>query len=252
MKIDKLEFERRRPHLPERAVYEQCLDFKVSLLRTDLNLDEVVRLRKSAFDRHYSRVAGHKSNEFGLPERKDTQAGSVLLLARAKADESLLGSLRIESNIERPLSAEHEIDLPASIKGRPIAVVTRFSVVNGHRGIGVFSALSKALYLYCVAKQICAVVLFTAIPALERFYADRGFSPLAAGGREYVLKEYPGMSFSAYVCVLDELRSVLSVKSDKKLYDFFFEKFHPDIEIFNSVASFYEIRRTSDMPASFG
>jgi hypothetical protein len=251
MKIESLGLERRRRHSPERDQYVQYLPFKVSVLRTDARLEEAIELRKDAYDRHYSNVAGIESVHFGEIETRDVQTGNVILLATSKATGELVGSVRVETNNHRPLAVEHQVDLPVDLKGRPLAVVSRFSVVNGKEGLGVFSALGKAMYLFCVAKQIHVVLLYIAIDSLERFYPRFGFERVGSRDSKIQFEEYPGMQFSAYVWRLTTLHEKMrDARLSRTYYDFLFEKMHPDIEIFSSVASIHEVRRTTDQPAA--
>jgi hypothetical protein len=213
LKVEVVGLDRRRRHSLERNMFVQTLPFTVSLVRTDAKLNGAVALRKVSFNRHYSNIVGHDSNSFGEAERKDVQAGTVLLIATSKIDGSVVGSLRIETNLLRPFSLEHEVSLPDGLKGRPLALVTRFSVVNGREGIGVFLGLGKAMYLYCLAKQIQVVLMFTAFDSLQRLYLKFGFRPIDQKTGKFQLNEYPNLALSGFYCDLSHLRTRMQAQS---------------------------------------
>jgi hypothetical protein len=247
MKIDKLEFDRRRPQAIERAAFLEKLDFRIKLLRNDQRLEDAIRVRHDVFNRHHADVEGGELETFNQIERKDIQAGCVLLVAESKLDNSILGSVRIETNTNRPLSIEHEVPLPESIRGRHLAILSRMSVVGGLSGKNVFFALSKAIYLYCLAKQINSALLCCPVDSLSRMYSRFGWTHLYGVSERYKLNENPKLTFSILHWHIELLRGVLKEISGKRAHDFLFEKFHPDIEIFSSVSSVHDVRRLADV-----
>jgi hypothetical protein len=252
MKIDKLEFDRRRPHALERQSYLENLDFKVRLLRDDQKLKSAMQLRKAVFTRHHSSAIGEHLASLDSHDKKDTQSGSTLFIAEAKADGAIVGSVRIQTNAHRPLSVEHEVPLPKIMRGRHLAMLSRMSIASGNAGKDVFLGLGKAIYLYCVAKQIHTVFLSTPVNSLNRMYPRFAWKNISDVHEKYSFQNDPGLEFSVFYWDIATLKVCMKTGAANRVYDFIFEKYHPDVEVFTSVASWYDVRRSDDRSENIG
>jgi hypothetical protein len=246
MKIDKLEFDRRRPHLPERAAFIEYLNFRIRLLRDGQMLQGAMQVRKEVFTRHHLHTLGAKAAALSFHDHKDTQSGSTLFVAESKTSGAVLGSVRIQTNANRPLALEHDIVLPETMRGRHLAILSRMSIVSGNAGKDVFLGLGKAIYLYCVAKQIHTVFLSSPVKSLTRMYPKFAWRDISQNGEKFSFLTDPGLEFSIFYWDIATLKNSMRLAVSARVYEFIFEKYHPDMEVFTSIASLYDVRRHDD------
>ncbi len=94
---------------------QRRLSFTVKIVHTEDELRRAVQVRYEAYARHGHPLAEHLKE----PESGDRDRGTVVLLARAKIDGAPLGTMRIQTNVFRPLTIEQSVDLPAALQVAP-------------------------------------------------------------------------------------------------------------------------------------
>lgn len=201
------------------------LPFTVRLVRNDVELRKAVQIRHAAYARHLPTFA----QTLLKPEEHDAERGTVVLLAESKLDGSALGTMRIQTNLFKPLGLEQSVTLPAWLKAQPLAEATRLGVTEERIGRLVKSVLFKAFYLYCQRNGIEWMVVTGRFP-LDRMYERLLFDEV-----------YPGMGFVPLSHVGNLPHRIMSLEVAKveprwgaakhPLYEFFFHTTHEDIDV---------------------
>lgn len=145
-------------------------------IRPALDADTLRRaaaLRQEAYGRHLPEF----SAALGEPEREDTLPGVALFVAESRLDDSILGSVRIHTNLFAPLPLEKSVALPASLARARLAEGTRLCVARDRPGNMVKALLCKAYYQFCAQEGIEHFMLVGRAP-LDRQYEGMGFSDL--------------------------------------------------------------------------
>lgn len=88
------------------------------------------------------------------PEAEDLKSDVLVLLAERKFDAQPLGSLRLQSNVKRPLRLEGETPLLAEFSNRRLVESTRLGVELGTASKVVTAALIKAAYEICHGSRV--------------------------------------------------------------------------------------------------
>lgn len=215
----------------------QSLPVSVRVVRTEEHLGKAVSVRAEAFSRHYPLLR----NRLLEPEAEDRQRGNVVLLAENKLTGSPEGSLRIETNLLKPIEFETALPLPERFAGKALAEVRRLSVRAGASSRIVKYALFKALYRYCFATQI-DFMMVTAKPPVDKDYTRLGFEEVFEA---QTLIRYPSQSDGYFRLLYMDIASVEGRwrASRHPLHAFMFEVHHPDIEVFASVQSMWATPR---------
>jgi hypothetical protein len=161
----------------------QRLPFTVRVAHSERQIRQAVEIRHAAYARHVPALA----ERLKAPEPLDRDVGATVLLAESKLDGAPLGTMRIETNAERPLAIEQSIALPASLRRRRLAEATRLGICGRSIGRMVKTMLFKAFYQYCRQAGVDWMVIGARSP-LDRQYESllfrdvfpgRGFVPLA-------------------------------------------------------------------------
>lgn len=206
------------------------LPFTIRLVRTDDQLARAVNVRTIAYSKHLPSLA----RALGNAESEDGDRESIVLLAESKETLAPVGTLRIHTNIHSPTEFERELVLPQRFQGHSIAHVSRLGVVGGKPGAQVKLALFKALYRYCLARQI-EWIMVTGIPPRDRDYVNLQFEDVFADGRMVTLPSSMGIPtrLLAFNVRTAEQRWR---ETNHPLYDFMCNQIHEDIRIFDSVS----------------
>ncbi|VVE45367.1 hypothetical protein PCO31110_04435 [Pandoraea communis] len=147
------------------AMREERLPFIVTIAGDEATLRDAAAMRQAAYGRHLPELAATLSE----PEASDREPGSIVLVARARLDGAVLGTMRIQTNRYQTLHLEDSAPLPSWLGNAALAEATRLGVVAGPVGRVVKTALFKAFYQYCVLSNIDWMVI-TARPPLHRQY----------------------------------------------------------------------------------
>jgi len=151
-----------------------------------------------------------------------------VLLAESKLDGEAVGTLRIQTNLFRPLSVESAVALPRRFAGCRLAEATRLGVQQGRIGYMVRIALFKAFYMQCVKAGVDYMVIGGRAP-LDRMYEALLFSDVLPGGTMVPLPyagNIPHRIMSFEVDTAEERWRAAS----HPLYEFVFATSHPDID----------------------
>lgn len=179
-----------------KVVISELLPFTVSLVQDAQALRAAVQIRQSAYARHLPDVA----KSMDEAEDWDFGEGTVVLVARSKADGSPVGTMRLHTNEFAPLPLEQSFKLPDEFGGNRMVEATRFAVTAERTSQLVKTALFKACYLHSKAIGADRIVL-TARSPLDRMYTrllftdvdeSAGFVPMAhvAGIPHRVMHQY--------------------------------------------------------------
>ncbi|AMP04726.1 hypothetical protein CPter91_2364 [Collimonas pratensis] len=169
------------------AQREQRLPFTIRIVRDEQALQKAVGIRHAAYSRHLPELA-RNLQQF---EQADLADDTIILLAESKFDGSSLGTMRIQTNHDRPLVLEQSVTLPAWLQGRHLAEATRLGVASGQIGKMVKTLLFKAYFLYCVENGIDWMVI-TARSPLDRQYDALLFQDVFSGG-QFIPMQHVGM-----------------------------------------------------------
>lgn len=221
----------------------ELLPFRITLARTEAQLRRAVSVRASAFGRKSLELA----TALGEPEPADRSADSVVIIAEDKVTGDPIGTMRIASNLQRPMDIEAYDDLPDALVGRRIARAERLGVTTRRNASLVKVALFKALHRYCLALQIEWIVV-QVTPPRDKDYRALGFFEIL-----------PDVNFESFI--LPGTRQIclaLNAESaerrfhavDHMLYRFMFATWHPDIDVFSSVRGEWARPREDDRSVS--
>ena len=89
-----------------------------------------------------------------MPEAEDLKSDVLVLLAERKFDAQPIGSLRLQSNVKRPLRLEGEAPLLAEFSNSRLVESTRLGVEVGVLSKVVTAALIKAAYEICRGAEV--------------------------------------------------------------------------------------------------
>ena len=220
------------------------LPFTVKLVRTNQQLTQAVHIRSEAYTRHLPSF-GHFLKE---PEKLDRSGDAIVLLAEGKADHAPLGTMRVQTNFENPLTLETSIELPDRFRNRAAAGVSRLAVKAGPRGRLVKLALFKALHRYCLAKQV-EWILIGARPPLDETYSELGFTDVFEDAKPRPLAS-AAMQPHRIMCFEVFTAERRWHEISHPLYLFMGQRYHPDIEIFSSVNNMWSRPRKTASPPS--
>ena len=121
------------------------LSFTVRVVTTPKDLEKAVEVRSSAYSRHMPSLG----LSLKTPEAEDLKSDVLVLLAERKFDGQPVGSLRLQSNVKRPLRLEGEAALLEAFSERRLVESTRLGVDLGATSKLVTAALIKATYEIC-------------------------------------------------------------------------------------------------------
>lgn len=213
----------RRPYsVPIRAT--ESLPFLVRFVDSPQDLRNAVEIRSSAFMRHVPGLGAALRD----PESDDHRADVLLLIAERKADRRVLGSMRLQPNINRPLRLEGELSLPESYRNRRLVEFMRLGIENGDAGSMVRPALAKAGY------EICHAASFDFIFAAGRHSTSQIYRSMLFDdvfpNATVALSYADNMEHSIFALPIQDADRRWR-ESGHGLYDFMATTAHPDIRI---------------------
>lgn len=187
------------------------------------DLKRAIDLRHLAYARHMPEFA----QALKAPEQDDLADGVVVLIAESKLDGSVIGTLRIQTNLQAPLNMEQSLVLPVWLAGKTSAEVRRLAVAPGSSGRLVKMALLKAVYLYCVQQDLDWILVAARSP-LDRMYEQLTLEDVLDGKTFIPLPRENNVAHRVLGARISELPSRFAAVRHP-LHDFFFVKRHPDI-----------------------
>lgn len=138
---------------------------------------DACRVRSAAYGHHNPELGPR----FGEVEELDQADGTVVLLCRHRSTGECLGTTRIQTSASCPLLLESSLRLPAWLRNRARAQISRLAVMPGASRM-VKLLLMKACYQYCLATQIRWLVIGARSAALIRNYRSLGFKDVFEPG----------------------------------------------------------------------
>jgi len=202
---------------------QEYLPFTIRRVSNQADMAKAIDLRHLAYSRHMPGFA----EALKIPEQDDLTDAAVVLIAESKLDGSVIGTVRIQTNLTAPLNMEQSIMLPVFFKGKTLAEVRRLAVAPGNPGRLVKMVLLKAVYQYCQTNHLDWILVAARRP-LDRTYEQltledvldgRTFIPLPRENN--VPHRVLGLETVAFH---DRLVAV-----KHPLLNFFFHTVHPDI-----------------------
>jgi hypothetical protein len=206
------------------AETSEMLPFKVRLVDTTKDLDRAVEIRSSAYSRHVPSV-GRALRE---AEADDHRSDVLLMIAERKADRRVLGSVRMQPNLNQPLRIEGEANLPEMFHDRRLIEFMRLGVENGISGLLVTSALVKAGYEICHAAGI-EFVLVAGRRSVATIYRSMCFDDVLDGGT-VPLSYADRLQHGIFSMPIEDADNRWKSRGHA-LYDFMARTEHPDIDI---------------------
>jgi hypothetical protein len=219
---------------------EQRLSFTVRIVRTEDDLRRAVQVRHDAYARHSHPLAPHLRE----PEPYDRERGTVVLLAQAKSDGAALGTMRIQTNVFRPLTLEQSVELPAALRRSRLATANRLATCGGRRAEGVKVILFKALCEFCVRAGIDWAVV-AAHPPIDRQYETLLFEDLFPG-RDLIPLQQAANLPHRILAMKVALAERLWREHEHPLYALFFETRCPDLDLSDYLLAFTKASAGAD------
>ncbi len=202
---------------------QEYLPFTVRQISSPEDLARAIDLRHLAYARHMPEFA----QALKTPEQDDLVKGVMVLIAESKLDGSVIGTVRIQTNVEAPLNMEQSLALPTRFSGQTIAEVRRLAVAPGTSGRLVKMALLKAVYLYCVTQDLDWILVAARSP-LDRMYEQLTLEDVLDGGTFIPLPRDNNVAHRVLGARIAELPARFTAVGHP-LHDFFFVMQHPDI-----------------------
>ncbi|MBV8029929.1 MAG: hypothetical protein JO035_00315 [Betaproteobacteria bacterium] len=202
---------------------EQRLPFTIRVAGTEEQLQRAVDVRYRAYGRHVPVFA----EKLRAPEAMDRASGCVVLLAESRLDGEPLGTMRIQTNRDRPLPLE-SLGLPDWLQNRRLAQASRLGVETGRMGTVVKTALFKAYYLFCRQASIEWAVI-AGRPPLDRMYEALCFQDVFPG--ELIPLPFAGNLPHRIMAVEVDTLAEQWQAAGHRLHEFFFATRHDDIDL---------------------
>lgn len=201
------------------------LPFTIRFARSEEDIQKAVSIRHSAYARHVPSLAERLKE----PEPMDFEDGVSVLLAESKLDGRPLGTIRLQTNMFRPLALEGTVTLPDRFKGAVLVEATRLGVTQEKVGRVVTTLLFKAYLMHCFHERIDWMVIAARSPMDKRYEAllmedvfpDLGYIPMKHASN------IPHRVMSLNMATLKERWNSVN----HPLYGLFFHTNHPDIDV---------------------
>ena len=199
------------------------LPFTVRVVTTPQDLAKAVEVRSSAYARHMPSLG----QILRTPEAEDLKSDVLVLLAERKLDAQPLGTLRLQSNVIRPLRLEGEAPLLASFTGNRLVESTRLGVDLGGTSKMVTAALVKATYEICYTTA-ADFNITGGRRSMVQFFRALQYDELEGG--PFPISFGNDIPHWIFVMPVREFEARLRA-AQHWYYDFMSKTEHPDIEI---------------------
>ncbi len=214
--------------------------YRISLVRTPDQLDAVVAVRREAYGSRLQALA----DQVGRPEDFDFNHDAVILLLEDRISGRPLATTRLNTG-KSLLPIMADMELPSFITDNPIGYVSRMAIVGeAMKKPEIRLLMDKAICQLCWARQIRNMLIFAVVPR-QRIFMSRGFKDIF----EDRLPRHP--AFLNGVPIRALMLEVVALErhwreAQHPAYEFFFNTFHPEIEIFSSITSIRRRARRDD------
>ena len=217
------------------------LPFSIRFVKDEADMQKAVFIRHSAYARHVPGLAERLKES----EPQDFEDGVLVLLAESKLDGRPLGTMRLQTNLLRPLPLEGSVELPAQFNGCILAEATRLGVTQEKVGRVVKTLLFKAFYMHCLNVGIDWMVI-TARSPLDRHYESLLFEDVFPSHGYIPMKhvgDIPHRVFAHEIATAGERWAEVA----HPLYDLYFRTYHPDIDVGQQVKLPTYLQELEDM-----
>jgi hypothetical protein len=214
-----------RPYAVSPSVI-QPLHFTIRLAEGAEDLERIAEQRAQAYSRHQPDLVERMS--LSKPEKDDFREDAVVIVAESKESGDVLGSMRLTTNIHKPLRFETEFDLPERFHDRVLLEAGRMTACSGSEGRMVVPALLKTAFEASFYAGVDYLLLIARRP-IDRMYRSLGFKDLF-DGRLVVTSAQPGVPVTLFHTDIAGSEAILQ-NTSQQYYSFFAETDHPDILI---------------------
>jgi hypothetical protein len=208
------------------ALETQPLPFRMRIAKSPEDIQRVCRHRGEAYARHQPDLVQRLS--LHEPEADDLRDDVVLVMAESHEDGSILGSLRLSTNINTPLRFEKEFELPQRFQKGALMEAGRMVTQNGPLGRMVVPALIKVTSEVSYRVGADFVLLIARAP-LDRMYKAWQFEDLY-NGEKVVTSAQPGVPVTLFFMDIAQVDHRLRT-ANCPIYHFMAETHHPDIDL---------------------
>lgn len=217
---------RTHTHLPTGTRPSMPLPFVVRPATSPDDLRQVTQLRSEAYGRHLPGFA----TGLRAVEDADRSPGVLVLLAQSKVDGRAVGTVRLQTDLERALPVEASVMLPDWLRvDGPRIEATRLGVEASECGALARNALLKASYLYAVAAGASWIVA-TARPPLDRLYESLLFRDVFEDGALVPMRHVGDLPHRVMALPVLEARALFAARRHP-LAAYFLDTEHPDLVI---------------------
>lgn len=218
----------------------QSLPFTVRLASSQGDIEKVCLQRAQAYARHQPDLVSRLT--LSRPEPEDLRDDVVILMAESKESGEVVGTLRLQTNLNRPLRFETELPLPERFRGKHLLEAGRMTVRNGPEGRMVLPALVKAAFEISYRTGIDFSLLIGRAP-IDRIYHAMQFQDVF-DGEKVVTSAQPGVPVTLFYMDITQA-DARWIAAACPLYAFMAQTLHPDIDI-----DFERAQRKFNVPLS--
>lgn len=163
-----------------------------------------------------------------LPEPDDGRDDVVVLIAKSKLDDMVVGTIRLNSNSRTAMRFETSAPLPSRFAGARCVEFMRLGVASGGNGNLVSAALAKASFRVCKASGIDFIFVASRHP-VDVVYKRYRFDDLL-DGKKVQLDYAPGVGHSI-LCLPVATAEERWRAHSRWVHSFFVKTEHPDIGV---------------------
>jgi hypothetical protein len=208
---------------PQDFSISERLPFTVRLAARE-DLQEVAAFRSDSYGRHLP-VLGATLRK---PEPADFELGCEVLVARSKLDGSLLGTMRIHTNVFKYLPLQASLRLPERFRATRMVETTRLCIKGSPNASLVRTAMFKAQFHYCLVQRIDWMMAAGRRP-VDRIYEGLRFSDVDEPNMFFPMAHAAGIPHRVMCLSPREALDIWDV--DHALYKFIMTTEHKDIDI---------------------
>jgi len=180
----------------------ELLPFQIRLAATAQDIERIAAQRGAAYSRHQPELVKHLA--LNVPEPDDLRTDVVHIMAET-LEGKLVGSMRLNTNINRPLRFEREFNLPPAFRGKALLEAGRMTSARGTDGHQVVPALIKFAFEISYHAGIDYLLLIARSP-IDRIYRALTFEDVFEG-KKVETSAQPGVPVSLFqipIAAVDE------------------------------------------------
>ncbi len=206
---------------------QKCPSISIKRVVNLEDLDHVCDLHYKTYSKSLTGFAGKLKS----PEDADYENNIVLLL-QEKETGIPLATIRIHTNLNRPLPLQSVVTLPDLMRNSMMSEAVRFCVsseINAQTRNFARNLLLKAYFKLCIANKIEWIVIAARSP-LYKIYSKLLFDDISPNGEFVRLPYVNDIPHRIMRIRVDTVKSPWD-RTNHPLYDFFFNTTHPDLDV---------------------